>query len=95
VLIKTLFGKMATYKDYIYKGYHVRHFSEDVEMDELVWHRDRKDRDITPIGETDWQIQFDDELPQPINDCIFIPEGTWHRVIKGSGCLKILINEYA
>ena len=40
-------------------------------------------------------IQFDDELPQPINDCIFIPEGTWHRVIKGSGCLKILINEYA
>ena len=44
---------MATYKDYEYKGYHVRYFSEDVEIDELVWHRDRKDRDITPIGETD------------------------------------------
>jgi len=34
-------------------------------------------------------------LPRPIDDCIFIPEGKWHRVIKGSGCLKILINEYA
>ena len=52
---------MATYKDYEYKGYHVRYFSEDVEINELVWHRDRKDRYITPIGETDWQIQFDDE----------------------------------
>ena len=86
---------MAAYTDYIYKGYHVRHFSEDIEIDELVWHRDRKDRDITPIGKTAWQIQFDDELPQPIEDCIFIPEGQWHRVIKGSGCLKILINEHA
>ena len=68
-------------------------FSEDTESVELVWHRDRKDRNITPIGKTDWQIQFDDELPRPIDDCIFIPEGQWHRVIKGSGCLKILINE--
>jgi hypothetical protein len=42
--------KMATYTDYTYKGYHVRHFSHDTESIDLVWHRDRKDRDITPIG---------------------------------------------
>jgi hypothetical protein len=30
------------------KGYHVRHFSHDTESADLVWHRDRKDRDITP-----------------------------------------------
>jgi hypothetical protein len=84
---------MATYRDYEYLGYHVRHFPHDTESVELVWHRDRKDRYITPIGETDWQIQFDNELPRPINDCIFIPEGKYHRVIKGKGCLKILINE--
>ena len=84
---------MAAYTDYEYKGYHVRLFSHDTESAELVWHRDRKDRYITPIGKTDWQIQFDNELPRPIDDCIFIKEGVWHRVIKGSGCLKILIDE--
>lgn len=84
---------MSTYKDYYYKGYHVRYFSPETKSAELVWHRDRKDRHITPIGKTDWQIQFDNELPRPIDDCIFIPEGKWHRVIKGEGHLKILINE--
>ena len=50
---------MATYTDYEYKGYHVRFFPHDTESAELVWHRDRRDRHITPIGKTDWQIQFD------------------------------------
>ena len=45
---------MATYTDYDYKGYHIRHFSHDTESAELVWHRDRKDRYITPVGKTDW-----------------------------------------
>ena len=84
---------MATYRDYEYLGYHVRHFPHDTESVELVWHRDRKDRYITPIGDTNWKIQFDNELPKPINDCIFIKEGRYHRIIKGEGCLKILINE--
>ena len=44
---------MATYTDYDYKGYHVRYFTQETESADLVWHRDRKDRDITPIGETD------------------------------------------
>ena len=85
---------MATYKDYEYKGYHVRYFSEDVEMDELVWHRDRKDRDITPIGETDLQIQFDDELPFALfeGDNIFIKRHRIHRIHKGVTDLKIRIN---
>ena len=84
---------MATYRDYEYLGYHVRYFPHDTESVELVWHRDRKDRYITPIGDTNWKIQFDNELPKPINDCIFIKEGRYHRIIKGEGCLKILINE--
>jgi len=84
---------MAAYRDYEYLGYQVRHFSHDTESADLVWHRDRCDRYIIPIGNTDWQIQFDNELPIPINDCIFIQEGRYHRMLKGSGCLKILINE--
>jgi hypothetical protein len=84
---------MATYTDYTFEGNHVRYFPENTESSNLVWHRDRKDRNITPIENTDWQIQFDNELPKPIKGRIFIREGQWHRVIKGSGCLKILINE--
>ena len=84
---------MAAYTDYTFEDNHVRHFPENIDSKELVWHRDRKDRNITPIEETDCQIQFDNELPKPIKGRIFIREGQWHRVIKGSGCLKILINE--
>ena len=76
-------------------SYVIREFGDDIDPIELMWHRDDEDRVIESIEKTDWQIQFDDELPQPINDCIFIPEGTWHRVIKGSGCVIILIIEYA
>ena len=86
---------MATYTDYTFEGNHVRYFPENTESNNLVWHRDRKDRNITPIENTNWQIQFDNELPKPIKGRIFIREGQWHRVIKGNGCLKILINEYA
>ena len=84
---------MAAYTDYTFEENHVRHLPENIDSKELVWHRDRKNRNITPIEETDWQIQFDNELPKPIKGRIFIREGQWHRVIKGSGCLKILINE--
>jgi len=82
---------MQPYKD----SSNIRSFSKNVKKLELVWHKDDEDRNIEILEGKGWQMQFDDELPQPINDCIFIPEGTWHRVIKGSGCLKILINEYA
>jgi hypothetical protein len=54
---------------------------------ETTWHRDREDRVIESIGETDWKIQIDDE-PKPIKGKIFIPMGVYHRVIKGTGNLK-------
>ena len=66
---------MAAYTDYTFEDNHVRHFPENIDSKELVWHRDRKDRNITPIEETDWQIQFDNELPKPIKGRIFIREG--------------------
>jgi hypothetical protein len=53
-----------------------------------MWHRDREDRIIESIGDTDWKIQIDNELPKVI-DKAFIPMGVYHRVIKGTGDLKI------
>lgn len=69
--------------------YYIRIFSEDVPEDELVWHRDREDRIIEPIGKTDWLFQHDNEIPIKIDEKIFIPKETYHRIIKGTGELKI------
>ena len=66
----------------------VRLFNENVDPIDLKWHRDKKDRLIEVIGETDWMIQLENKLPESINK-IFIHRAVWHRLIKGSGDLKI------
>lgn len=72
----------------------VRTFSQDIDEEELVWHRDREDREVTVLEETDWQFQFDNELPQVLKDTIFIPKNTYHRLIKGTGELNVHIEEF-
>ena len=67
----------------------IREFSQDTDSGELVWHRDHESRIIEPIGDTDWMIQMDDELPKKIIGEVYIPMGVYHRLIKGSGDLKI------
>lgn len=68
---------------------YIRVFNHDVEFSDLVWHRDREDRIIESIDPTDWMVQIDNELPKSLNGEVFIPKGIWHRVIKGTGNLKI------
>jgi len=72
----------------------VRTFSQDIDEEELVWHRDREDREVTVLEETDWQFQFDNEIPQVLKDVIFIPKNTYHRLIKGTGELNVHIIEF-
>ena len=60
---------------------------------EFTWHRDREDRIVESIEQTDWLVQLDNELPKSLNEKIFIPMGVWHRVIKGSGDLKIKLKK--
>ena len=66
----------------------IRVFGQDTDSGEYMWHRDREDRIIESIESTDWKIQIDNELPKVI-DKVFIPMGVYHRVIKGTGDLKI------
>ena len=73
--------------------YIIREFSENIDPIELMWHRDDEDRTLEIIGDTDWGIQLDNQLPSSLNQPIFIPRHEWHRVIKGSGKLKIKINK--
>jgi hypothetical protein len=71
----------------------IREFSQDTDSGEFMWHRDREDRVIEPIEKTDWLLQLDNELPKTIEGKMFIPMGVYHRVIKGTGNLKILLEK--
>lgn len=81
------------FKEYMKEGYHIRTFSEYVEDEELIWHRDKEDRIVEIIGESDWMIQIDNELPKLITERIFIPKETYHRIIKGKGDLKVKVKK--
>ncbi len=72
----------------------IREFGDDIDPIHLLWHRDNEGRTIEVIGETDWQIQLDNQLPTLIEGRIFIPKHEWHRVIKGTGKLKLKINKH-
>lgn len=74
-----------------FKGYVIRSFSKDIPSEELKWHTDGEDRTIIPLNKNDWKIQLDNELPKPFKGVIFIPEGKYHRVIKGNTDLKLKI----
>lgn len=71
--------------------YIIREFSENIDPIELLWHRDDEDRTVEILGETDWKLQLDNELPTSLNESIRIPRHHWHRVIKGNGNLKLKI----
>ena len=73
--------------------YILREFSQDIDPIELMWHRDDEDRLVEIVGETDWKLQLDNQLPTSINQPIFIPRHEWHRVIKGTGNLKLKIHK--
>jgi hypothetical protein len=77
----------------IKENIYVRKFSNNLNESELQWHIDLEDRVIIPIHATDWMLQIDNKLPKNIilNKSIFIESKTWHRLIKGSDDLYLLI----
>lgn len=73
-----------------------REFCPDVDNDELVWHRDKKDRTVEILEGDGWFFQMDEDVPfeMKAGDVLNIPMETYHRIYK-SGCtpLKIRITE--
>lgn len=84
---------MRPYRDVLTQNILIREFDENVDPVELMWHRDAEDRLIEPVEETDWKFQSDNSLPMDIQGEIFIPKETWHRIIKGTGSVKIKITK--
>ena len=64
------------FDEYIEEGYHIRTFYDYTDDMELVWHRDKEDRIVESVGDTDWMIQLDNELPIPLTERTYIPKET-------------------
>lgn len=73
-----------------------RVFEQHVHDDELVWHRDRKDRTVLVIESNGWKYQADNKLPVELKpgDTLHINALEYHRIIKGSGNLVVEIVEH-
>ena len=83
---------MKPYTEEKKDGYIVREFSQDTPSFEFVWHRDKEDRIVEAMHDTDWQFQLDNETPQQLSkNKLFIPKETYHRLIKGTGDLVVKI----
>lgn len=82
---------MRPYKDVLIDETMIREFDESIDPIELMWHRDGEDRIVSPVNKTDWRFQIENQLPREIQGEIFIPKGVWHRIIKGTGSVKVKI----
>lgn len=73
----------------------IRTFKSDVDSSELVWHRDKKNRIVEVLNDSDWFVQLENELPRKLNkgDILFIAKESYHRVIKGDTDLEVKILE--
>jgi hypothetical protein len=72
-----------------------RLFPASTKPEALKWHMDDEDRTVTVLGKTNWQFQFEDQLPVPLDRPIFIKRHQWHRLIKGTGSLTLKITKNA
>ena len=74
----------------------VRHFSENIDDSECVWHRDRQDRTVRVLSGSDWRFQHDNRVPflLSVGDTVSIRAGEFHRLIKGTGQLVLEITEH-
>jgi hypothetical protein len=86
---------MKPYKEEVKEHYFIREFSDDVTQDELVWHRDLKDRKIEVLEGRGWKFQIDNSLPFNIipGDHLTVKAKEYHRLIKGDTSLKLRITE--
>lgn len=73
----------------------IRTISHDTPVEDLVWHRDEHDRNVTVLEGTDWFFQFDNQLPIKLEKDmnLFIGSMKYHRVIRGIDNLVINIKE--
>jgi len=80
----------------IYNRVFTRVIKEDVKQEQLIWHKDKKERIVKVVYGTGWKLQNDNELPTEleIGQNYHINKEQFHRLHKGSSELKLEIKEY-
>lgn len=89
------FGNMKPYKDRkLTETSKIRVFKSNVDSGELQWHRDREDRLIEVVQGDGWKFQMDNQLPIELTEgqVLLIPEGTYHRIFRGTSDLELKID---
>lgn len=78
------------------KDYFYRIFETNVDDEELVWHRDHRDRTCYVVEGEGWKIQFDNKNPVDLKegDFVSINSMDYHRLLKGSNRLVLKIMEH-
>ena len=73
-----------------------RVFKEDVKQEQLIWHKDKKDRIVKVVYGIGWKLQHDNQLPTKleIGQNYHINKEQFHRLHKGDSELKLEIKEY-
>lgn len=87
---------MNPYKDIIIDEIIHRTFEKEVSESDLVWHRDKSHRLIKVVEGENWKLQFDNSIPFLLEQNMWynIPSMIYHRLIKGTTNLKILVKEF-
>ena len=83
------------YTEVVEDKYIIREFSGDVDESELIWHRDKRPREVTVLQGEGWKLQMDNSLPKELEKgkLYNIPKMEYHRLIKGKGNLLLQIWE--
>lgn len=83
-------------RDAFNKNVFVRTFKEDVKLDKLIWHKDKKDREFMVLSGMGWKFQKDNELPIDLEpgNVYHINKEVYHRLLKGDSDLTLEIREY-
>ena len=73
----------------------LREFKSDVNSVDLVWHQDQENRKVKVIESNGWKLQMDNQLPILLKEGTIynIPAYEFHRIIKGEGVLKVLVEK--
>lgn len=83
------------YSEFWVEGIIHRTFDDNVVGEELIWHRDRRDRYVKVVESKDWKLQIDNKLPidLEVGKIYFIEAMQYHRILKGNGNLVLEIRE--
>lgn len=86
---------MNPYTEDTEDGYIIREFDSNISNEELVWHRDKKNRVVEIIEGSGWRLQMDNKLPIELKEgmVLEIPKETYHRIGRGNTKLVIKIKE--